>query len=620
MPAFAHCDLALGTGLNDGTTWANAYQGGVGFNTGFDAASAGEILYVKNTATGAATVELQGIGKTNPVEIISVKSATTNEGVNIVQSDLIPGIRTGDNTPAYAQTGANAPPTLECTADANADFKTRESVSIYGMIFKASDNVLLAFAGGSATESYCWVEECKFIVVDATDQIAIGSTDTGARYFRGINCSFDAGAGNLRLTGPIVGETFNCIWACTDAGSITASEFTGSFIYHEDDFSACDDQLFQLGNWRGPSVELWNCKTPVNHILISGTPQDNFSIANYGSDDNTGLGAGDSEQALEIETFQGTVDIETTIVRTGGATDLADGLFAYAVIANRVTDNVVGVLVPLLDIWVEGDGTAKTYTAFIANSMVSTDLQDDEIYLRLELPSAAGISKYDYLPDEGAPRTGTLNYDAQSANFTVGAILTGGTSGAHGIIIADVDAGSTGTLTLEGIDGTFQNDETITDDNGSPGSATSDGTLTTTFHSGRMQLLGTAVDLPDDTGSTWGGSLDYDAQTANFTVGATLTGGSSGATAVILADTDAGDTGTLILGGITGAFSDGETITDDNGSPGSATSDGLATTGSNHQKLTQSIAPNYEGVIHGTLIYSRTAAATLYSDPLPVIT
>lgn len=67
-----------------------------------------------------------------------------------------------------------------------------------------------------------------------------------------------------------------------------------------------------------------------------------------------------------------------------------------------------------------------------------------------------------------------------------------------------------------------------------------------------------------------GNRLNYSSQTANFTVGATLTGTDSGATAKIMADSDAGTSGFLTLGNITGTFTKGETITD--GSGGSATS------------------------------------------------
>ena len=69
-----------------------------------------------------------------------------------------------------------------------------------------------------------------------------------------------------------------------------------------------------------------------------------------------------------------------------------------------------------------------------------------------------------------------LDYDAQSANFTVGSKLTGGTSGATAIILNDTDGGTTGTLKLGSVSGIFQNDETITDADG--GSATANGTST----------------------------------------------------------------------------------------------------------------------------------------------
>ena len=68
-----------------------------------------------------------------------------------------------------------------------------------------------------------------------------------------------------------------------------------------------------------------------------------------------------------------------------------------------------------------------------------------------------------------------LGYDAQTANFTVGLILTGGTSGATGLIVYDRDGGATGTLGLINVVGIFQDNETITD-SGS-GSATVNGPI-----------------------------------------------------------------------------------------------------------------------------------------------
>lgn len=78
----------------------------------------------------------------------------------------------------------------------------------------------------------------------------------------------------------------------------------------------------------------------------------------------------------------------------------------------------------------------------------------------------------------GAFRPGSsLNYDTQTSNFTTGAIVTGQSSGASARIQADSDSGTTGTLTLTDISGEFIDNEIITDDNGTPGSATVNGTL-----------------------------------------------------------------------------------------------------------------------------------------------
>lgn len=66
----------------------------------------------------------------------------------------------------------------------------------------------------------------------------------------------------------------------------------------------------------------------------------------------------------------------------------------------------------------------------------------------------------------------SLDYDAQTVDYTDGLVVTGGTSGATGTIINDADAGGSGTLVLKETDLRFVDNETVTD-SGS-GSATSD--------------------------------------------------------------------------------------------------------------------------------------------------
>lgn len=72
-----------------------------------------------------------------------------------------------------------------------------------------------------------------------------------------------------------------------------------------------------------------------------------------------------------------------------------------------------------------------------------------------------------------------LPYDGQTTNFTVGQTITGGTSGATGVIEHMTDAGATGVLWVRKASGTFQNDEAIT---------TSGGAAVANIPSGTTQL------------------------------------------------------------------------------------------------------------------------------------
>jgi hypothetical protein len=83
----------------------------------------------------------------------------------------------------------------------------------------------------------------------------------------------------------------------------------------------------------------------------------------------------------------------------------------------------------------------------------------------------------EYNFEQSARRPGSeLDYDLQTVNWTLGEIITGDTSGATALVVADNDAGGTGTLTLRAIDGEFINNEPLTGDLG--GAARAVGTLT----------------------------------------------------------------------------------------------------------------------------------------------
>ncbi len=191
-----------------------------------------------------------------------------------------------------------------------------------------------------------------------------------------------------------------------------------------------------------------------------------------------------------------------------------------------------------------------------------------------------------------------LAYTGGTGAFTVGQTVTGGTSAATGVIAAKTGTTSAGTLTLTSLSGTFQASETITDP--ITGSATATGAqVRATFTAGATVTGGTSgatAHIVSDANSGATGTLTVNTTSGTFqanedltdsatgiavvntpvhgvfTVGKTITGGTSAATAVILTDTDHGNaTGTLTLTTVSGTFQSGETITDAAGVSGSAT-------------------------------------------------
>lgn len=74
-----------------------------------------------------------------------------------------------------------------------------------------------------------------------------------------------------------------------------------------------------------------------------------------------------------------------------------------------------------------------------------------------------------------------INYTTETAPFTTGKTLTGATSAATGIIVKVIDNGTTGTLWLDTVTGTFSGTEVISDNNTTPGSATASGAPTLLF-------------------------------------------------------------------------------------------------------------------------------------------
>jgi len=248
----------------------------------------------------------------------------------------------------------------------------------------------------------------------------------------------------------------------------------------------------------------------------------------------------------------------------------------------------------------------RSYTSVTAeNNILHTPYQPAGVVTVSGLNSAnAG---WDHLSkgyqDSGAPDRFYQAYGNVVTAPTVGATVTGASSGVQGVITdirnivgytSDLDGNHLLFTSLTGA-GEFTAGEDLTDSDGGEYEAYND-KKSTTF--GTIKL-GITARIPNTAHPTR--VIDFDAQTGSFTEGETLTGGTSAASAEILQVHDDGTTGRLWLGPVTdGPFEDNETITD--GDTGSATANG---------------ADRYSGVISAWVPASAVTADGTTFDNLP---
>jgi hypothetical protein len=121
----------------------------------------------------------------------------------------------------------------------------------------------------------------------------------------------------------------------------------------------------------------------------------------------------------------------------------------------------------------------RTAAILTTSYVAGTILENTEIYDKLAIYAdftKGSLTTAEIKVEFAATLYYALGYDGQSANFTVGKTLTGASSGATAVIIADTDSGATGTLTIRKTNNlVFLDNETITDDNSTPGTAVANG-------------------------------------------------------------------------------------------------------------------------------------------------
>jgi hypothetical protein len=386
--ADVYVDFDLGTGDNDGTTWANAYHTTTPVQFALTDAGAGGRVFIKSDADATSTGEETGAqtfvaGGTlgNPVSIVGVKPGTTNAPP--VNTDILDRESQGVNK-LVVWGSSNGRVVLQGTG---VIYGCRLETGSSSGFFEASTDTSWDFHGCEVvvTSSYLQAFRSRFRLFNCE---AVFDFDA--------NCFVRANNGYFEMVGGLIsGVAANDI--SDDSGGVTS----GTLRLRGVDLSNGVGNVFDAPTTQ-VRAEISNCKTPTSWTLVSGQgTKADYCLTAIGCSTSTGKTSGQSFRDFIEETYEGTVETETTRIRMGGANDGADGGFSYAMTPNATTtaESLRALISPWMTGWVAGDGsTAFTFTCYIANDLAASaanDFHEDEIWLEVLVPSEAGDATHE---------------------------------------------------------------------------------------------------------------------------------------------------------------------------------------------------------------------------------
>jgi len=349
------------TGLNDGSSWANAYTDN---QTAFTAWVSGEFILMDKDHQNTSATALSYTGGT--------------------ASELIPVFRVNKATGAYTPSTGSDTINIETTgANAHVLF---ESFCLFGVHISIN-----GYLRGSTGHSLKFID-CYEVhtVVNQGHMFGIGNSDC-AYYFE--NTTIDGGTAGLRISGE---GSFSVDYnKCTFKGAVGSaglighvSNRVGIFRFRGCDMSGITNTslvLCDTSNWGDAVVEVDFIDTKFP------TPATSFAITDgtFGNDDQRvevwlSDGSGDDLYNYYKETYRGTVEDNTTTYFNGTGAwvdeDQSTNL-SYELIPKSTCHRQTPIIGPPMRGWVSTTGT-YTITIEVWDAF-TTALQDDEVWLKV---------------------------------------------------------------------------------------------------------------------------------------------------------------------------------------------------------------------------------------------
>ena len=370
------------TGAADGTTWADAYTT-LAAVAGVD--TAGDIIYVSDnhseSTAGAVTLDWAGTAA-DPTRVICADDSTGEPPTTVATGAVV------------ATTGANA-----LTVASSNDV-----VYFYGIRFKAGDSTNSAdIAMGSAEVVF---DKCAFELGGNNS----GSDITGAGRYTFIGCTFKSSNTGSVIQLGAAGRMYGCSIESGGTPGNPFFEFTGSqecrvvgfdFSNLNTTYNICSNTSVAV------QLSLINCKMAGSWSgsINSSTPG-SLSVFELTNSDSA-----DTNYRLQRKTQFGEVVHETTIKRTGGASDGTTGLSWKMVSTADAEWNHQTLDSPEIVRWNERTGASVTATIEIVHDSV-TNLTDKEVWIDVSYLGTSGFPLGSTVSDSAA------NYLSSGADQT----------------------------------------------------------------------------------------------------------------------------------------------------------------------------------------------------------
>jgi len=297
------------------------------------------------------------------------------------------------------------------------------SYYLYGLTLQAATSIL---PNAQSASNSVTLDHCSLITTGTTGGgfFSIGSANNITQKAVLLDCTYKfSGSSNIGCaTAGVVeikGGSFVSGTSTPSAGVFggAASDRTGSRLLIDGlDMTNLASTVNIFRTFVSPGLfQIRNSKLPASWSgsLCNATPLatgQRFEMHNCDS--------GDTNYRLWVQEYSGSIKTETTLVRTGGASDGTTGYSLVMATTANANASVAPLVSPEVSIWNDTTGGSKTVTVEILHDS-ATNLTDGEIWLEAQYLGTSGVPLGSFISDAKADILATAaDQSASSETWT----------------------------------------------------------------------------------------------------------------------------------------------------------------------------------------------------------